>query len=76
MALVYKCKHCSCEVGRLNSQMLDLNKIGWDHLSSEEKTSLMNYQPTEQIEINTICENCQETLENNPDYHELDYFIQ
>ncbi|KAB8126496.1 anti-sigma-F factor Fin family protein [Gracilibacillus oryzae] len=76
MTLVYKCKHCSCEIGRLNNQKLDLNKVGWGHLTSEEKTSLMNYQPTDQIEIKSICEDCQELLESNPANHELDYFIQ
>ncbi|PWU67830.1 MULTISPECIES: anti-sigma-F factor Fin [Gracilibacillus] len=76
MTLVYKCKHCGNEVGRLPSEMVDLNKIGWEHLSPEEKSQLMKLKPDQQVMIQSICENCQRLLEDNPNYHELDYFIQ
>ncbi|WP_163539365.1 anti-sigma-F factor Fin [Gracilibacillus sp. YIM 98692] len=76
MSLIYTCKHCSCEVGRINPNMIDLEKIGWNVLSMEEKEKLMNYRPDQSVTLHTICENCQSLLDNNPQYHELDFFIQ
>jgi hypothetical protein len=56
--------------------MLDLEKIGWNVLSTEEKNQLMNYQQDQTVTLQSICENCQQLLDQNPQYHELDYFIQ
>ncbi|MGP4042517.1 anti-sigma-F factor Fin [Gracilibacillus sp. D59] len=76
MTLLYTCKHCGTEIGRLRPQMLDLEKIGWNVLSTEEKHKLMNYQQNQTVTLQSICEDCQQLLDQNPQYHELDYFIQ
>ncbi|SHN37502.1 anti-sigma-F factor Fin [Gracilibacillus kekensis] len=76
MTLLYTCKHCGSEVGRLQPAMLDLEKIGWNVLSMEEKMKLINYRQDQTITLHSICENCQQLLDQHPQYHELDYFIQ
>ncbi|GAE94186.1 Fin protein [Gracilibacillus boraciitolerans JCM 21714] len=76
MTLLYTCKHCGSEVGRLQPDMLDLDKIGWNVLSMEEKAKLLQYRHDETITLFSICENCQQLLDQHPQYHELDYFIQ
>ncbi len=76
MALTYKCKHCSKEMGSLQIEEIDLEKIGWEYLSEQEKLQLLQYTPDQTITITSICESCEHIIENNPLYHELDYFIQ
>ncbi|MDX8047536.1 anti-sigma-F factor Fin [Gracilibacillus sp. S3-1-1] len=76
MTLLYKCRHCGVEIGRLKPQMLDLEKLGWNMLTMEEKNKLMHYQPDRTVTLHAICENCEQLLEQHPQYHELDHFIQ
>jgi Protein of unknown function (DUF2757) len=37
---------------------------------------MIHYRNDGDIEIKTICEDCQESLERYPDYHGLDHIIQ
>ncbi|UOQ83852.1 anti-sigma-F factor Fin [Gracilibacillus salinarum] len=76
MTLIYSCKHCGTEIGRLQPHMLNLEKIGWHVLSMEEKEKLIQYHPDQPMTLQSICENCQQLLDQHPQYHELDYFIQ
>lgn len=76
MTIRYKCKHCSQVLGTLEQQIIDTNTLGWQHLSLQEKKEMIHYHENGDIEIHAICEDCQETLEHNPAYHALDYFIQ
>ncbi|ENH97623.1 hypothetical protein J416_04466 [Gracilibacillus halophilus YIM-C55.5] len=76
MTLVYTCKHCGGEVGRINPTEINAERLGWNVLSTEERQKLMQYQPDQSINFEVICESCQQILEQNPEYHELDHFIQ
>ncbi|WP_371069834.1 anti-sigma-F factor Fin [Sediminibacillus sp. JSM 1682029] len=76
MSLVYQCKHCGNEVGKLNQQELDEQQLGFDTLSQDEKREMIQYQANGDVHIKTICENCQASLEQHPHYHELDHFLQ
>ncbi|MRH44990.1 DUF2757 family protein [Aquibacillus halophilus] len=76
MAVIYKCNHCGNIVGQLDQQVIDSTTLGWNELSNEDRKEMIEYQSNGDIHIKTICEDCQESLENNPHYHELDYFIQ
>lgn len=76
MAVVYKCRHCGNVIGELNQQVVDTQTLGWDNLSSEDKQEMIQYRNNGDVHIKTICEDCQESLEQNPHYHELDFFIQ
>ena len=76
MTLIYQCKHCGGEIGQINPAMIDINKIGWHVLSEEEKLRLIHYQQNKEVTLHSICESCQQLFDQNPLYHELDYFIQ
>ncbi|ALX49439.1 anti-sigma-F factor Fin family protein [Lentibacillus amyloliquefaciens] len=76
MAIVYKCRHCSQEIGKLDQQMVDSSMLGLDQLSSEDKRDMISYEANGDITIKSICESCEESLGSHPQYHELDYFIQ
>ncbi|MDC3417931.1 anti-sigma-F factor Fin family protein [Aquibacillus salsiterrae] len=76
MAIVYTCNHCNNVVGKLDQEIVDTQSLGWNELSAEDRNALIEYQANGDVKIKTICEDCQESLEKNPAYHELDNFIQ
>lgn len=76
MAIVYTCKHCGDMIGKLDQQSVDTSMLGLDRLSIEDKREMIHYQRNGDIHIQAICENCEESLGANPQYHELDFFIQ
>lgn len=76
MSYVYTCRHCGHVIGKLEQNILNTSKLGFDQLSVEDKQEMIRYQSNGEIHIKSICESCQETLGNNPQYHELDFFIQ
>ncbi|WP_226038371.1 anti-sigma-F factor Fin family protein [Aquibacillus saliphilus] len=76
MAVVYQCNHCGNVIGQLDQQVIDTSTLGFNELSNQDRKEMIEYQVNGDIKIKTICEDCQESLENNPHYHELDNFIQ
>ncbi|HLS08102.1 anti-sigma-F factor Fin family protein [Lentibacillus sp.] len=76
MSVVYNCRHCGQEIGRLDQRMVDTSMLGLDQLSPEDKRDMINYGANGEVTIKSICENCEESLGSHPQYHELDYFIQ
>jgi len=76
MAIVYKCSHCHQLIGRLEQSVVHTSVLGLDQLSAEEKEKMIEYKDNGDVQIHAICENCEETLDSHPQYHELDYFIQ
>ncbi|MDL4840474.1 anti-sigma-F factor Fin family protein [Aquibacillus rhizosphaerae] len=76
MAIVYNCKHCGNKVGQLDQEVIDTQALGWNQLSNEDRQEMIQYDSKGDIQIKVICEDCQESLDKNPHYHELDFFIQ
>ncbi|MFD1849259.1 anti-sigma-F factor Fin family protein [Oceanobacillus bengalensis] len=76
MSIVYKCRHCGHEVGKLENQVIDTSLLGFEQLSVQEKREMIQYQDNGDVFVRTICENCEESLGRYPEYHELDFFIQ
>ncbi|GFZ82284.1 anti-sigma-F factor Fin [Compostibacillus humi] len=76
MAVIYHCRHCKHEIGRIEQQVIDTEMLGFEQLSPKEKEEMIHYLDNGDIEVLTICENCEETLGRYPHYHELDFFIQ
>ncbi|WP_100405936.1 anti-sigma-F factor Fin family protein [Bacillus solitudinis] len=75
MAIHYQCRHCGTKVGQL-VEPIDSNTLGFHHLNAEERTSMINYQDNGDIEVQVICDDCHEALTRNPNFYELDQFIQ
>lgn len=75
MAIVYTCKHCHKIIGELDAKVVDTTTLGWDQLTAEEQQAMIHYEDNGQITVRIICENCERTLLEHPEYHALDYFI-
>lgn len=49
--------------------------LGLDNLTIDEKKKMINYHSNGELHIHVICESCEESLTQHPNYHELDFFI-
>jgi hypothetical protein len=76
MALHYFCRHCGVKVGSIEQRSVYSEHLGFNQLSDEERTEMIAYQTDGNIHVKTICEDCQEALERNPDLHQYESFIQ
>ncbi|MBB6455247.1 hypothetical protein HNQ94_003744 [Salirhabdus euzebyi] len=76
MSIKYSCRHCGNKIGQIEHKEIEEEKLGLNELSNEERYEMINYQNNGDVEVKTICEHCEETLNQNPSYHELDTFIQ
>lgn len=76
MSIVYKCRHCGHVIGKLKKEIISTSRLGLDQLSSAEQKDMIHYQNNGDIYIQSICENCEESLGHHPQYYELDFFIQ
>jgi hypothetical protein len=76
MAINYVCRHCNHKVGKLEQQSASAKQLGFDHLNEQERLEMIDYQTNGDMTVKTICEDCQEALQRNPDYHQLETFIQ
>jgi hypothetical protein len=75
LAIVYRCRHCGGTIGKLDQQYVEAETLGLHTLSSEERNEMVSYQTNGDIEVNAICEHCEEALNQNPVYHEMDTFL-
>lgn len=76
MAVHYHCRHCGVKVGTLELSNVESEKLGFNHLTNEERNDMISYRGNGDLHVKTICEDCQEALERNPDYHQYGNFIQ
>ena len=75
MSITYKCAHCGNEVGQLEQSKVDQTMLGIQELTEEERSKMVQQDESGKLEIRSICESCESTLQEHPQYHELDYFI-
>ncbi|GGE54036.1 anti-sigma-F factor Fin [Pullulanibacillus camelliae] len=76
MDVFYHCRYCGTQVGHIKNSMFDTSQLGFDMLNNQERAELIKYNEQGHINVSTICEDCQEALENNPELHQFDSFIQ
>ncbi|OCA88462.1 MULTISPECIES: anti-sigma-F factor Fin [unclassified Bacillus (in: firmicutes)] len=76
MTLHYCCRHCGHTLGEISEQQDELYQSVYDFLSTEERKEIIEYGENGTIRIRSICESCQNTLDQNPDYHLLEHLIQ
>lgn len=75
MAIKYQCRHCGIQLGTINNMSVDSERLGLSELTDEERMDIISYDTSGDIHIKTICEDCHESLERNPDYYQNDYLI-
>lgn len=76
MTIHYWCRHCGIDVGKIEHKQVESESLGFHQLDQNERTEMINYDEVGNIHVNTICEDCQEALERNPQFHENQTFIQ
>lgn len=76
MAIVYRCRHCGHVIGELKQHIVSTSMLGWDELTAQEKQKMIQYKQNGDVHIISICENCEDSLHQHPDYYELEYFLQ
>ncbi len=76
MAIIYSCRHCGQDIGKLEQNIVDTTMLGIDKLSIGETKEMIHFKQNGDVLILAICESCERALENHPYYHELDNFIQ
>ncbi|MCM3768420.1 MULTISPECIES: anti-sigma-F factor Fin family protein [Bacillaceae] len=75
MAIHYHCRHCGTKIGSIEEASIHAEALGLHKLSDQERQDMVSYETTGDINIKAICEDCQEALERNPDYHQYDFLI-
>ncbi|WP_062350088.1 anti-sigma-F factor Fin family protein [Bacillus kwashiorkori] len=75
MALHYFCRYCGTKIGQLENISYHSNELGFDKLTDEERREMINYDASGNITINSICEDCHESFEKNPNNYENDFII-
>ncbi|WP_102347995.1 anti-sigma-F factor Fin family protein [Bacillus sp. Marseille-P3661] len=76
MPIRYQCRHCNVHMGEVDIPNIESRALGFELLNDEERLDMLQYDSNGDINVKAICEDCQEALERNPDYHSLHTFIQ
>ena len=75
MAIQYHCRHCGVHIGSIDTNEVETNRLGFQHLSDEDRSEMIHYNQTGDVYVKSICEDCQESLMKNPNFYENDYLI-
>lgn len=76
LSIIYKCRHCGHLIGELEQGIVSSSALGLDMLNESEKQNIVAFQQNGDIHLKVICESCEDTLTQHPNYYELEYFIQ
>lgn len=75
MLIHYRCKHCQTTIADLHHDRLNLDKLGFNQLTTGEKEKMVKYHSSDEADVFVICESCENALYQHPVYREFDYFI-
>ncbi|AZV40801.1 MULTISPECIES: anti-sigma-F factor Fin family protein [Peribacillus] len=75
MALHYHCRHCGIKLGTIEEQQIQAAQLGFNQLSDEERQEMIVYDSSGNIQVKSICEDCYESLQRNPELYQNDYII-
>lgn len=75
MAIHYYCRHCQKNIGTISKWEADLEQLGINTLTLEERTEMIDYDSQGNLHVKVICEECENILRDNPDYHENESFL-
>lgn len=75
MALHYYCRHCGIKLGSIQQKMLQAEQLGFNQLNNEERQEMIVYDSNGDIQVKSICDDCYESLQKNPELYQNDYII-
>ncbi|MGM9987004.1 MAG: anti-sigma-F factor Fin [Bacillaceae bacterium] len=76
MSIRYYCRYCGSLLGTIQHEHINEISIVLEQLSDDEKKEILSFSKDGNILIKTVCENCEQTLDGNPNYYEYDTFLQ
>lgn len=75
LSIHYQCRHCGVKLGTLEVDSIDTERLGLNKLTDEERQDMVSYQSSGDIHIKSICEDCHESFDKNPEYYQNDFLI-
>jgi len=75
MAIQVKCRHCKAEMGKLAGQSI-LQHGRVRQLKEEFSEEFITQDEKGTVTVNSICEHCERSLRENPDYYAMQKWIQ
>ena len=63
------------KLGTINQFSVETEHLGFHKLNEEERQEMITYNQNGDLDIKAICEDCQESLEKNPEYYQNDFLI-
>ncbi|MCP8971179.1 anti-sigma-F factor Fin [Ectobacillus ponti] len=69
----YYCRHCGCKIGSVEQET---HQSILAHLTQEEMIQMTHFNEDGDLHVQAICESCEEALQQNPQYHEYENFLQ
>src|SRR5690625_7124903 len=73
MSVVYLCRHYGHKIGELQKSIVDFSALGITHLTAKERRRMLHYQEDGSLQVQAICDSCKDTLDEHPEYYELDF---
>ena len=74
MAIHYYCRHCQKNIGTISKWEADLEQLGINNLEDFNNKEKI-YDSQGNLHVKVICEECENILRDNPDYHENESFL-
>ena len=72
----YHCRHCESEIGSLPFESAQETLRLLEKLDQEEEERFLTVGKDGALTVRCICEECEHTLQNNPDYYSYTKWIQ
>lgn len=70
MRVEYVCKYCQHQIGTLERPEWTYaeaeQRLGVSSLTPTERLEFVSYQPSGSMRVQTVCDHCQQAVENNP----------
>lgn len=76
MPIRYKCRHCETEIGQLPLDSIDDLFLQQNDITPEEQDIYIKHGAEGDYTVQCICEECQNSLQQFPNYYALKKWIQ
>jgi len=75
MCIQYGCRYCGSKIGEIDFQYYHKVQTRLLHFTEVERNEMISYH-NGVMDIQVICEECQDILEQNPYYYQYHTYVQ
>lgn len=76
MGIRYTCRHCDSEIGTIPFDSVRETVLYLQQLDEHEEEQFLVYEKDGNLTVRCICEHCEQSLRNFPDYYSLQKWLQ